>query len=127
MVHAEKDLILAVAPAIVAAICRLVEPQAQIDPTFESPLAFTRVTAQAVRDELLKDPALTPHVPCRQTVGNILNRLDYRLRPVIKARPQKKSTTRYEAKNPASRRQQAMDSTAKTGMYTALLSLVAGR
>jgi len=116
-----------VAPAIVAAICRLVEPQAQIDPTFESPLAFTRVTAQAVRDELLKDPALTPHVPCRQTVGNILNRLDYRLRPVIKARPQKKSTTRHEAKNPASRRQQAMDSTAKTGMYTALLSLVAGR
>jgi len=79
-----------VAPAIVAAIRRLVEPQAQIDPTFESPLAFTRVTAQAVRDELLKDPALTPHVPCRQTVGNILNRLDYRLRPVIKARPQKK-------------------------------------
>jgi hypothetical protein len=78
-----------VAPAIVAAIRRLVEPQAQIDPTFESPLAFTRVTAQAVRDELLKDPALAPHVPCRQTVGNILNRLDYRLRPVIKARPQK--------------------------------------
>jgi hypothetical protein len=79
-----------VAPAIVAAIRRLVEPQAQVDPTFESPLAFTRVTAQAVRDELLKDPALTPYVPCRQTVGNILNRLDYRLRPVIKARPQKK-------------------------------------
>ena len=79
-----------IAPAIGAAIRRLVEPQAQIDPTFESPLAFTRVTAQAVRDELLKDPALAPHVPCRQTVGNILNRLDYRLRPVIKARPQKK-------------------------------------
>jgi hypothetical protein len=80
-----------VVPAIVAAIRHLVEPQAQIDPTFESPLAFTRVTAQAVRNELLKDPALAPHVPCRQTVGNILNRLDYRLRPVIKARPQKKS------------------------------------
>jgi hypothetical protein len=79
-----------VAPAIAAAIRRLVEPQAQIDPTFESPLAFTRVTARAVRDELLKDPALAPHVPCRQTVGSILHRLDYRLRPVIKARPQKK-------------------------------------
>ena len=77
-------------PEIAATIRRLVEPQAQIDPTFESPLAFTRVTAEAVRDELLKDPALAPHVPCRQTVGNILNRLDYRLRPVIKARPQKK-------------------------------------
>jgi hypothetical protein len=79
-----------IAPEIVTAIRRLVEPQAQIDPTFESPLAFTRVTAQAVRDELLRDPAIAPHVPCRQTIGNMLNRLDYRLRPVIKARPKKR-------------------------------------
>ena len=79
-----------IAPEIVTAIRRLVEPRAQMDPTFESPLAFTCVTAQAVRDELLKDPAIAPHVPCRQTIGNMLNRLDYRLRPVIKAHQQKK-------------------------------------
>ena len=40
---------------------------------------------------------------------------------------QNQTTTRYEAKNPAFRCQEVTDSTAKTGFYTALLSLIAGR
>jgi len=77
-------------PQIAAAIRQLVEPTSQTDPTFQSTLAFTRVTAAAVRTALQADEALAPIVPCRQTIGSLLNRLGYRLRPVIKARPQKK-------------------------------------
>jgi hypothetical protein len=71
-------------------IHRLVEPQAQADPKFQTEFAFTRITAKAVRDALTIVPELQGHVPCRQTVGCLLNRLGYRLRRVQKARPEKK-------------------------------------
>jgi hypothetical protein len=70
---------------------RLVEPQAQADPKFQTTLAYTRITAKAVRDALDAQPELKGFVPCRQTVGRLLNRLGYRLRRVLKARPEKKS------------------------------------
>jgi hypothetical protein len=70
---------------------RLVDPQAQADPKFQTALAFTRITAKAVRDALEAEPELKGFVPCRQTVGRLLNRLGYRLRRVLKARPEKKS------------------------------------
>ena len=57
---------------------------------FRTAFAFTRVTARAVRDALLAVPELAGKVPCRQTVGDILDRLGYRLRRVLKARPAKK-------------------------------------
>lgn len=78
-------------PAISEHIHKLVEPQSQADPKFQTPFAFTRVTAQAVRDTLRTQPEVKDSVPCRQTVGRILNRLGYRLRRVRKARPEKKS------------------------------------
>ena len=70
---------------------RLVEPQAQADPKFQTTLAFTRITAKAVRDALKAEPELKGFVPSRQTVGRLLNRLGYRLRRVLKARPEKQS------------------------------------
>jgi hypothetical protein len=84
-------------------IRRLVDPHAQADPKFQTPFADTRITAQAVRDALLTIPALAEKVPSRQTVGDILNRLGYRLRRVLKARPQKKSP-RPTPSSPTSRR-----------------------
>ena len=72
-------------------IRRLVDPHAQADPKFQTPFAYTRLTATAVRDALLTIPELEGAVPTRQTVGDILNRLGYQLRRVLKARPQKKS------------------------------------
>jgi hypothetical protein len=69
---------------------RLVEPQAQADPKFQTNLAYTRITAKAVRDALATQPELQGFVPCRQTVGQLLNRLGYRLRRVLKTRPEKK-------------------------------------
>jgi hypothetical protein len=77
-------------PELIDHIHRLVEPQAQADPKFQTPFAFTRITAKAVRDALQAVPELQDCVPCRQTVGELLNRLGYRLRRVLKARPEKK-------------------------------------
>jgi hypothetical protein len=55
-------------------------------------LAFTRVTAKAVRAQLLAEAADTPQpVPAERTLHDILNRLGYRVRRVRKTVPQKKS------------------------------------
>lgn len=96
-------------PEVQHAIVKLAEPQAQADPKFQTTLAYTRVTATAVRHELLKDPKLAPHVPCRETVGAILNRLNYRIRPVKKTDPEKRfprqtpfsTTSKSVAKQPS--------------------------
>jgi transposase len=77
-------------PLLTEEIKRIVEPQSQADPKFQTTLAFTRITARAVRNELLKNAELKAVVPCRQIVGEILHRLGYRLRRVLKARPEKK-------------------------------------
>lgn len=77
-------------PQLEAHVHRLVDPQAQADPKFQTPLAFTRITAKAVRDALKAVPAVADFVPSRQTVGQLLNRLGYCLRRVRKTRPEKK-------------------------------------
>lgn len=81
-------------PEIEGHIRRLVDPQAQADPEFQTALAFTRITAKAVRDALLALPELAGRVPSRPTVGDVLNRLGYRLRRVLKTRPEKKPRDR---------------------------------
>jgi hypothetical protein len=77
-------------PVLAERIHRIVEPQSQADPKFQTTFAYTRVTAEAVRDALKTQADVKDAVPCRQTVGRILNRLGYRLRRVRKARPEKK-------------------------------------
>src|SRR5215210_6205282 len=81
-------------PELEGHVRRFVDPHAQADPKFQTPSAYTRITAQAVRDALLAVPELAGKVPSRQTAGDILNRLGYRLRRVLKARPEKKSRRR---------------------------------
>jgi hypothetical protein len=76
-------------PVVEDHIRRMVDPHAQADPKFQPPFAYTRITARAVRDALLAIPELAGKVPTRQTVGDMLNRLGYKLRRVQKARPQK--------------------------------------
>ena len=78
-------------PKLKEHIHRLVEPQAQADPKFQTTLAYTRITARAVRQALQAVAELKDAVPSRQTVGVVLNRLGYRLRRVLKARPEKRS------------------------------------
>lgn len=90
-------------PAVEEHIRRVVDPHAQADPKFQTTFAYTRVTAKAVREALLAVPALAGKVPTRRTVGDILNRLGYRLRRVLKARPQKRFP-RPTPSSPTSRR-----------------------
>ncbi len=78
-------------PQLIEEVRRIVEPTAQADPKFQTTLAYTRITAQRVRDELLKNDPDRDDVPCRETVGVMLNRMGYALGRVLKAKPQKKS------------------------------------
>ena len=79
-------------PELIEEIHALVEPKAQADPKFQTPLAYTRITAKAVRERLVANAAADGrHVPAERTVHDILNRLGYRLRRVQKTKPQKKS------------------------------------
>ena len=77
-------------PELADQIRKIVDPQSQADPKLQTPLAYTRLTAHAVRNALLAVPELAGRVPGRQTVGDILNRLGYRIRAVLKTRPEKK-------------------------------------
>ncbi len=77
-------------PKLADDIRSLAEPHSQADPKFQTTLAFTRVTAKAVCDGLIRQDRTRRDVPCEQTVGRVLNRLGYSLRKVLKAKPQKK-------------------------------------
>jgi hypothetical protein len=78
-------------PELTAEIQALVEPHSQADPKFQTPLAYTRMTAKAVREQLLAKASQTScMVPPERTLHDILNRLGYRLRRVRKTKPQKK-------------------------------------
>lgn len=77
-------------PALVGQIHAIVEPKSQADPKFQTPLAFTRITAAAVRKQLVAWASSSQQrVPAERTVHDILNRLGYRLRRVCKTKPQK--------------------------------------
>ena len=79
-------------PELVQDIHALVEPKSQADPKFQTPLAYTRVTAKVVHERLVANTAGDGRdVPAERTVHDILNRLGYRLRRVQKTKPQKKS------------------------------------
>lgn len=79
-------------PELVQEIHALVEPESQADPKFQTPLAYTRITAKAVHEWLVANAAGDGRqVPAERTLYDILNRLGYRLRRVQKTKPQKKS------------------------------------
>lgn len=75
-------------PALVDQIHAIVAPKSQADPKFQTSLAYTRITAKAVREQLIANATGQP-VPAERTVYDILNRLGYRLRRVRKTQPQK--------------------------------------
>jgi Rhodopirellula transposase DDE domain len=77
-------------PQAAAALRSLAEAQAQQDPTFRTALAYTRLTAKAAVATLRAQGVSKKHVPAPSTMATILNRLGFRLRKVLKAKPQKK-------------------------------------
>jgi hypothetical protein len=84
-------------PELAAEIQALVEPESQADPKFQTPLAYTRMTAKAVHEQLAAKASQTSRaVPAERTLYDILNRLGYRLRRVRKTKPQKNSRDRCD-------------------------------
>lgn len=62
-------------------IRELVEGEAQADPKFQTTFRYLKVSAREVRDQLILQKGYADEgLPSRQTIGEILNRLDYRLR-----------------------------------------------
>ena len=77
-------------PEAAAALSRLAEAHAQQDPTFRTTLAYTRLTAQAALEALRAHGYGTDQLPSPSTMAEGLNRMGFRLRKVVKAKPQKK-------------------------------------
>ena len=62
--------------------------QAQADPKFQSTFLYSRISARAVREALVSEAGYDPNtLPTRQTIGEILNRLGYRLKKRKKPNP----------------------------------------
>jgi hypothetical protein len=76
-------------PEAAAALQQIAEAHAQQDPTFQTPIAYTRLTAQQARQHLHEHGFSDEQLPAASTMALILNRMGYRLRPVVKAKPQK--------------------------------------
>jgi hypothetical protein len=69
----------------------LADPQSQVDPTFQAPFRYTRMTAKAMRQALIDQKSWEDSPwPGENTIGNIRNRLGYRVRRVQKAKPVKR-------------------------------------
>jgi hypothetical protein len=75
---------------VAEALRQLAEAHAQQDPTFRTTLAYTRLTAQAALVALRAQGYGDDQLPSPSTMAEVLNRLGFRLRKVVKAKPQKK-------------------------------------
>jgi len=78
-------------PEAAAALFALAESHAQQDPTFRTALAYTRLTAAEALRQLRLQGFGDGQLPAPSTMAEVLNRNGYRLRKVVKAKPQKKS------------------------------------
>ena len=76
-------------PAAAAVLVALAEAHSQQDPSFRTSIAYTRLTAAEALRQLQAQGVVDQHLPAPSTMAVILNRLGYRLRPVVKAKPQK--------------------------------------
>lgn len=75
-------------PHLEADIRSLVDAKAQADPKFQSTLLYARISARAVREALISEQGYAEaQLPTRQTIGEILNRMGYRLKKHKKPNP----------------------------------------
>lgn len=69
----------------------LVDGSSQTEPTFQTMLRYSRISAKSIREALIQEKGYSDsQLPTRQTIGDILNRLNYRFRATQKAKPLKK-------------------------------------
>lgn len=77
-------------PEVAAALWKLAEEHSQQDPTFRSSISYTRLTAAEALQQLREQGFGKEQLPSPSTMADVLNRNGYRLRKVVKAKPQKK-------------------------------------
>lgn len=77
-------------PQAAQALRQLADTHGQQDPTFRTSLTYTRLTAQGALQALRAQGYSDDELPSASTMAEVLNRMGYRLRKVLKAKPQKK-------------------------------------
>jgi len=77
-------------PEVAAVLRPLAEAHAQHDPTVRTTLAYTRLTAKAALEALGAQGYGAEQLPSPSTMAEVLKRMGFRLRKVVKAKPQKK-------------------------------------
>ena len=78
-------------PAVAEALWALADSHSQQDPTFRTSLSYTRLTAAAALEQLRAQGFPEERLPSPSTMAAVLNRHGYRLRKVVKAKPQNTS------------------------------------
>jgi hypothetical protein len=77
-------------PNLLSDIGSIVDGQSQSDPTFQSVRLYTRLSAAAVRRQLMQPKGYGDEsLPTEETIRVKLNQLGYSLRAVQKSRPKK--------------------------------------
>jgi hypothetical protein len=77
-------------PIVAQVLKEIAEAHAQQDPSFRTSIAYTRLTASEAISQLRNQGFEESEIPAPSTMALILNRMGYRLRKVVKAKPQKK-------------------------------------
>ena len=78
-------------PNLLLDIRAIVDPHSQADPTLKSERLYTRISAAEVRRQLIEQKDYRDEeLPTAEVIRQRLNEMNYRLRRVVKAKPQKK-------------------------------------
>ena len=77
-------------PELLSEIQAIMEPHSASESSLRTTLMYTNMTAKAVHEALVEKGWSTQSLPTVRTISNLLNRQDYRLRTVAKAKVQKK-------------------------------------
>jgi len=78
-------------PGLQEDIISIAEPQTQADPAMKSTLTYTRITGKALRKALIDEKGYKDEeLPSENTICNMLNRMGYNLKCVLKSKPTKK-------------------------------------
>ena len=84
-------------PKLLEDIQAVADEQSQADPTFRTTQLYTRLSAAAMRRQLIVQKGYSDaELPSSETIQIRMNRLGFRLRQVQKSRPQKDSRARCD-------------------------------
>ena len=78
-------------PNLLADMQAIVDAQSQIDASFVTERLYTRLSAEEVRQQLMKQKGYQDsELPTAKTLGLKLNKMGYHLKTVVKSKPQKR-------------------------------------